>query len=80
MRLYCFAFANIVDQVPDSRIRCSCYGSRECCKKHTEICGMHSFRFSAGLDDCKLEKMMKDCTRTPNPLSLISRPQYISTG
>lgn len=51
MMLY---FAKIVDQVPDSRVWCSCYGSRECCKKHTEICGMHSVRGSARLDNCQL--------------------------
>lgn len=51
MMLY---FAKIVDQVPDSRVWCSCYGSRECCKKHTEICGMHSVRVSARLDNCQL--------------------------
>ena len=28
--------ANIVDQVPNSRVWCSCYGSGEYCKKHTE--------------------------------------------
>ena len=38
--------AKIVDQVPDGRFWCSRYGSGECCKKHTEICGMHGIRVS----------------------------------
>lgn len=55
MMFYLLYFAKIVDQVPDGRVWCSCYGSGECCKKHTEIYRMHSVRVSVELGSSEQE-------------------------
>ena len=73
-------FAKIVDQVPDSRVWCSCYGSGECCKKHTERYGMHNVRVSARLDKREAGENIKELNRMLNLSTLISRPPYIFTA
>ena len=66
--------AKIVDQVPYGRVWCSCYGSGECCKKHTEIHGMHSVRVAARLDNRKLERILK--SRTEPGIHLFLYPDF----